>query len=224
MDRNLLFPIESSNPLSNLFVLILIGAMAGVIYLAYDSWSGSSQSDEQTTEDATPSGAVINDGDTETSVVEDAATNEVAAGTDRVNEITDSSIFIPSAGVLSPIVRIYLDGTSWDVDGLGMNVGHLEGTSWLDRGPGNIVLSAHVEMRDGRAGAFAFIGDLVILKQGNEERHYAVTEIRNVAPDDLSVVYPTTSERLTLITCDGYDFLQNAYTERTVVIAEPLSS
>ena len=220
---------KRSNPLSNLFVLILIGIVAGVIYLVYDNWGGSSQSEEQTTESAVPSGAVINDGASEVAVVEDAAMAEVAAGTDRVNEITDSSIFIPSAGVLSPIVRIYLDGTSWDVDGLGMNVGHLEGTSWLDGGPGNIVLSAHVEMRDGRAGAFAFIGDLtvgdlVILKQGNEERHYAVTEIRNVAPDDLSVVYPTTSERLTLITCDGYDFLQNAYTERTVVIAEPLSS
>jgi sortase (surface protein transpeptidase) len=42
-------------------------------------------------------------------------------------------------------------------------------------------------------------------------------------PDDLTVLYPTTDERLTLITCDSYDFLQDAYLERMVVIADRIA-
>jgi LPXTG-site transpeptidase (sortase) family protein len=124
------------------------------------------------------------------------------------------------------VIEVFLDGNSWDIRNLGTNVGHLQGTAWLDT-PGNIVLSGHVEMADGRLGVFATIeelaqGDLVVLQHGTEERRYGVREISRVAPDDLRVLYPTQSEQLTLITCDAYDFFQNAYLERVVVVADRL--
>jgi len=138
--------------------------------------------------------------------------------------IGDARILIPSAGVNTPIIRVYLDGVSWDVSNLGQNVGHLQGTVWMGE-PGNIVLSGHVEMRDGRKGIFANLGDLVtgdvvILERDEVEQRYLVSEIRNVAPDDLTPLYPTTTERLTLITCDDYNFLSDSYEERTIVVAE----
>jgi LPXTG-site transpeptidase (sortase) family protein len=139
-----------------------------------------------------------------------------------------AQIQIPAAGINSPIIEVYLDGVSWDVTELGTSVGHLEGTAWLSPQPGNIVLSGHVELRDGRKGVFARIGelgagDIIILRNDNETRRYSVYDIRNVEPTDLTPVYPTTDDRLTLITCDNFDFFQNSYQERTIVVAQRIS-
>ena len=137
-------------------------------------------------------------------------------------------IQIPAAGVNAAIIEVYLDGESWDVSELGTNVGHLQGTAWMGPQRGNIVLSGHVEMRDGRKGVFARIGeltagDIIILQHNDEMRRYSIFDIRNVEPTDLTPVYPTTDERLTLITCDDFNFLQNSYQQRTIVVAERIS-
>ncbi len=134
-----------------------------------------------------------------------------------------TTFFVPTAGVRAPVVEVYLNGQSWDVSRLGYNAGHLQGTAPFGA-TGNLVLVGHVEMGDGRPGIFASInsmqvGDPLILSRGQLEKRYAVSEVRKVEPDDLSVLYPTTSDRLTLITCGDYDFLQNQYLERIVVIA-----
>lgn len=136
----------------------------------------------------------------------------------------DTAIFIPDAGIYANIVQVYLDGISWDISNLGRNVGHLEGTSWLDQG-GNVVLSGHVEMADGSLGVFSKIRDLkegnlvVVLMNGNEWR-YKVTEVKITTPDDLEPIKPTLDNRLTLITCGAYDFFSDSYQERVVVVAK----
>ena len=48
----------------------------------------------------------------------------------------------------------------------------------------------------------------------------ARSRTRTVAPDDMSVLYPTAEDRLTLITCDSFDYLSFTYLERIVAIAE----
>lgn len=137
---------------------------------------------------------------------------------------THTTIFIPTAGVRTGVVEVYLDGISWDVSRLGYNAGHLQGTASLT-GRGNLVLAGHVEMADGRPGVFAGIGSLevgdpLIISRGALEKRYAVSAVKTVAPDDLSVLYPTTTDRITLITCGDYDFFQNVYQERIVVVAD----
>jgi LPXTG-site transpeptidase (sortase) family protein len=63
---------------------------------------------------------------------------------------------------------------------------------------------------------------LIILQDGDNERRYLVTEITSVDPTNLDPVRPTTTERLTLITCDEYDFFKDVYATRTVIVAEPI--
>jgi LPXTG-site transpeptidase (sortase) family protein len=138
----------------------------------------------------------------------------------------DTEIFIPTAGVNSRVVQAYLSGNSWDVSQIRANVGHLQGTSWVGQN-GNIVLSGHVERADGSAGVFANLDlvemeDLIRLTVNGQERMYVVTEIRTTTPEDLSPIMPTRSERLTLITCGEYDFFQDAYLERLIIVADPL--
>lgn len=134
-------------------------------------------------------------------------------------------IVIPDAGVSAPIIHIPLNESgSWNVTSLGRNVGHLQGTAWVSE-QGNIALAGHVEMADGGPGVFAHLRDLsagsdvYLTMPGDAERIYSVESVRIVAPDDLSVLYPTTEDRLTLITCDSFDYLSFTYLERIVAIA-----
>jgi LPXTG-site transpeptidase (sortase) family protein len=136
-----------------------------------------------------------------------------------------TTMVIPTAGIFAPVIQVYLDGVSWDVSQLGANAGHLQGTPWFDAG-GNIGLAGHVEMADGRPGIFAQIdrlkiGDPIEITDRGVLHRYAVRVVKKTSPDDLTVLYPTPTDRLTLITCGAYDFLQDAYQERVVVVAEP---
>ncbi|QPC84741.1 sortase [Phototrophicus methaneseepsis] len=146
---------------------------------------------------------------------------------DYLPEIPEgTSLFIPSAGVYAPVVQAYLSGTSWDVSQLGENVGHLQGTAWIND-PGNVVLSGHVELGDGRRGVFANlnelkVNDIIVVISPERERRYVITNISSTTPDNLQPIKPTTSDRLTLITCGSYDFFQDTYLERLIVVAEPI--
>lgn len=136
----------------------------------------------------------------------------------------DASIYIPRALVVSNVIQAYLDGSSWDISQLRSNVGHLEGTAWVDQ-PGNVVLSGHVELSDGRPGIFADlqlvqVGDVIQVFSSDVFHKYMVTQVYTTLPNDLEPLMPTAEDRLTLITCNSYDFLSNAYLERVIVVAE----
>lgn len=152
---------------------------------------------------------------------------EAAAADDRTVSQTAPRLVVPRAGINQMIVTAFLDGQSWDVSTLGMNVGHLQGTSWVGEGR-NVVLSGHVEMSDGRRGIFGNLdelveGDLIIVDEQGETVQYAVVNKYRTTPDDLTPIYPTETERLTLITCGDYDFLGDTYRERLIVVAERVS-
>ena len=143
-------------------------------------------------------------------------------------QIGNVRLFIPKADVLSDIVPVFLgDNGSWNIQFLGDNVGHLQGTGWIDV-PGNIVLAGHVERSNGTPGIFAALrnlayGDDVILVIEGVQRTYSVNGMHETDPQDLSVLYPTSVDQLTLITCDAYDFVTNTYLERMVVTAVRVS-
>ncbi|MBZ0293268.1 MAG: sortase [Anaerolineae bacterium] len=140
-------------------------------------------------------------------------------------EMTAGAMFFaPTAGIRTRIVQSYLNGQSWDVNDLGTNAGHLQGTAWVN-GPGNVVLAGHAEIFSGEQGIFSTINDLkvgdpLIITQNGEQFLYNVVESRYVEPNDLTPFFPTDKPRLTLTTCSDYDFLQNSYQSRFVVIAE----
>jgi LPXTG-site transpeptidase (sortase) family protein len=124
------------------------------------------------------------------------------------------------------VTTFYLDGVSWAIDPWEEVVGHLQGTAWLNQ-TGNVVIGGHSEMPDGTAGIFhrlynVGIGDEVFLQDADLTRRYIVVNILSVDYRELSVVYPTTQNRLTLITCDipSYVAEQNIYYERLVIVAD----
>lgn len=202
-------------------MLILIGVIAGVLVLQLDRRDAPPPAASAV---ASPSASPV----LPVSPVELAATDtperlHLPAAAGEPDLPADSVLFVPSAGIYAPIVQVYLDGISWDVTQLGRNAGHLQGTA-LPGEDGNVVLSGHVEMADGRAGPFATleqikIGDTIEITMNATTWRYVVTEIHTTTSDDLTPVMPAGEDRLTLVTCGAYDFFSNSYPDRLVVSA-----
>jgi LPXTG-site transpeptidase (sortase) family protein len=198
---------------SQLFKLIILGILAGGLFVVYDTLRQPS----------VPTVAIIPTAATTvaTTAPEDAPT---VAPTIQAGMISKAELIVPNSSIAAPIIDVFLDGESWDVSQLGDNIGHLEGTSWFDQGVGNVVLSGHVERRNGRPGIFynlkdLKVGDSISVVYDNVRRDYVVQSTRMVEPSDLQPLYPTDDDRITLITCDSYDLLQDNYQQRVIVVA-----
>jgi LPXTG-site transpeptidase (sortase) family protein len=120
---------------------------------------------------------------------------------------------IPRLSLSSPVV------SGDDSDVLDVAIGHLPDTPkpWE---PGNSALSAH---RDGlfRSLRRVRVGDTVRVRSQHGDFVYTVRETKIVEPDDLSVLAPTDTQTLTLITCYPFNFIGPA-PKRFIVHAERL--
>lgn len=138
------------------------------------------------------------------------------------------AIVFPAAALTSPIIESIRTEDSWETRYLGRNVGHLEGTAWLDEPGGNIVLAGHVEDETGAPGPFAYlfsadVNDFVILQEGERSMIYRVTSIERAQPEDMFYVAQDGRHRLTLITCTDWNFTEQTYLGRLIVVAEPVA-
>lgn len=138
-------------------------------------------------------------------------------------------ITFPGASMSAPIIPAGRVQGTWETRHLGDSVGHLVGTSWFDDEGGNIVLAGHVENYAGAPGPFkhlfeAEVGDLVIISDGPREEHFRVTVIQRVDPYDVSWVTQDGEQRVTMITCTDWDWDQQAYLGRLIVVAEPIAT
>ena len=190
--------------------LIILGIAAGVGYFLYDNLPQTQQ--------ATSSPAV-----TQTAIIAPTPAEALSSTATPATPRT-AALFLPTAGTYAPVVEVFMIDGTWDVSRLGVQVGHLQGTSWFDE-PGNVELSGHVELADGRAGVFADLhsvqlSDPIIVESDGQQTHYVVTAITETSADDLSPVRASDDDRLTLITCSGYDFLQDDYPLRIIVVAQ----
>jgi LPXTG-site transpeptidase (sortase) family protein len=205
---------QRSGSSSSILTFVVLGILLGIGFLLYQQWRSPAPA-------APP--ALTHTPLPLPTLTPPLLAGEVGRGS-TATPMPRANLLLPTAGVSASVVEIYLDGESWDVRYLGSNAGHLQGTAWFGE-PGNVVLAGHVEMADGRPGIFAGIdmlnvGDPAILSLGDAQQRYAITAIKKVAPDDLSVLYPAQTDRLTLITCDSYNFLQNEYQDRLVIVAD----
>lgn len=139
------------------------------------------------------------------------------------------TITFAGARTTARIINAARTADSWETRYLGDSVGHLEGTAWIDDPQGNVVLAGHVTDYLGRPGPFAYVfealpGDEIILTEGDLQVRYRVTRVEHAAPEDIGYVAQDGTPRLTLITCDDWDYQTQTYASRLVLIAEPAAS
>jgi sortase A len=117
---------------------------------------------------------------------------------------------IERVGLTVPV----LEGT--DELTLDRAAGHIEGTPRPGAG-GNVGIAGH---RDGFFRGLKDVGkgDVIELRTLSGMFDYVVTELRVVAPDDVSVLSPTAAPSLTLVTCYPFYFV-GAAPQRYVVRA-----
>jgi sortase A len=109
------------------------------------------------------------------------------------------------------IPKLRLEVPVWDgTDELTLNrgVGRIIGTAKLGQ-VGNTALAGH---RDGFFRGLKDIeqGDIVELRIPGRTNHYVVTGIQITTPEDVSVLRPTDSATLTLVTCYPFYFVGDA--------------
>jgi sortase A len=110
------------------------------------------------------------------------------------------------------------DSSDW---ALNRGVGWIEGTARPDEN-GNVGIAGH---RDGFFRGLKDVagGDAIELELPNSVERYRVSSITIVKPDDVSVLDPTPSKTLTLVTCYPFYFIGSA-PERFIVKANLVSA
>jgi len=53
-------------------------------------------------------------------------------------------------------------------------------------------------------------------------KNYRVTGVERAAPEEIGYIAQDSTPRLTLITCDDWDYQTQTYASRLVLIAEPV--
>jgi sortase A len=105
-----------------------------------------------------------------------------------------------------------------DTDDLTLNrgVGRILGTARIGQ-PGNLGIAGH---RDGFFRGLKDVGphDVVELIQPGRTDEYTIEGIKIVSPDDVSVLAPTSTNTLTLVTCFPFYYIGNA-PQRYIVTA-----
>lgn len=142
---------------------------------------------------------------------------------------TGARLSIPSIEVDAPIVtlgiRAFSNGdVTWDTTEITSQVGFLDGMAWFGQG-GNTAIGGHSELADRVPAVFyqldqVAVGDDIFVTVDGNQIHYRVTNTFTVRYTDLTILYPTSAEQLTLFTCDTASFNGGNYTRRDVVVAE----
>ncbi|MFN8381038.1 MAG: sortase [Anaerolineales bacterium] len=137
---------------------------------------------------------------------------------------------IPSLNVKSTIVGVPQAENAWDVKWLGNDAGWLNGTafpSW----EGNSVITGHVTNASGLPGPFASIkslqhGDQIIIHMSGMKYIFEVRNTKLVRPDTTAFAFEHLegSSYITLITCSGYNPLNDSYLFRRIVRAVLVST
>jgi len=141
-------------------------------------------------------------------------------------KLGDLWLEIPSLNVKSNIVGVPQNkDNSWDVTWLGNDTGWLNGTAFPTWN-GNSVLTAHVTNASGVDGPFVALkslqyGDQIIVHFGGVKYIYEVRSTKMARPYSTSYAFQSLQDYsyLTLITCQGYNPLNESYLFRRVVRA-----
>ncbi|HEY3118805.1 MAG TPA: sortase [Chloroflexota bacterium] len=147
-----------------------------------------------------------------------AVPDDLPAETVPITGIRAAAIGLDSEVIFAPLAEVH-GAMTWEVPPF--RVGHAEGTAGAGE-KGNAVLMGHVISRT-LGNVFQHLdqlqpGDQVSLFSDDREFVYQVTDVRAVSPSDVSVVEPTDTASVTLITCTGVWLtdLQD-YSQRLVV-------
>jgi LPXTG-site transpeptidase (sortase) family protein len=134
------------------------------------------------------------------------------------DRVRPTNIKMPRLNLDTEVVEGGFTFNVWDVPRY--TAVHYWPVAGFPRTPGNLVIAGHSGFRDTIFHHLpkAVLGDEIIVRVGDEDTRYTITEIMTLLPENSWVMSPTTTETLTLITCIPLEI----YSHRLVVRAVPL--
>ncbi|HVO43860.1 MAG TPA: sortase [Aggregatilineales bacterium] len=134
----------------------------------------------------------------------------------------DFRLAIPSIGLDLPVGEAHTIQDTWYIPRVTNRVEHLQARP-LPGQNDNVPLAGHVDLGPRRPAAFfklknVALNDTVYVTYDGMLYTYIVERMWLVVPTDISPLYPTDHEMLTLITCGG-DHVGSGYAERLIVRA-----
>jgi LPXTG-site transpeptidase (sortase) family protein len=147
-------------------------------------------------------------------------------GMTQAQSVEIGVLSIPSLAVQAQIVHVPMAYPTWNLSGLGDDVGQLDGTLGWPGQPGNFVLAGHSSVAN-RPGIFANlaaiqVGQEIDVYMGDGLHRYVVTATALVDHNDISVVLPSAETKLTLIPCDEPSRDGTTCTRRFVAVTVPV--
>src|SRR5258708_13308603 len=141
------------------------------------------------------------------------ATNGVGAYETSLIQKKDQPLAILRVPKISLEVPVFDDTSELT---LNRGVGRIRGTKQIGQ-PGNVGIAGH---RDGFFRGLKDIapGDIIELEKGGRTEHYVVKQVQIVNPEDTSVLGPTSTSTLTLVTCFPFYYVGSA-PQRYIVTA-----
>ena len=138
-------------------------------------------------------------------------------------ELGELWLEIPSLGVETPIVGVPRLGETWNVDWLWEDAGWLQGSAF-PTWQGNSVLTGHVYLPNGKPGPFVGLsrlrwGNQVIVHAFGQRYIYEVQTNQVALPGNVSILKHEDQAWITLVTCKGYNEVEDSYRYRVVTRA-----
>lgn len=133
-------------------------------------------------------------------------------------------LIIPSLGITQTIDAVPIVDGQWDISGLSTQVGLLDSTGTHPGDAYAMTFIGHVTLPWPGTGPFA---DLILLEHGEEVIYrwngtdyiYQVERIFRADPRAVDLLYVPDGEKIVLVTCSGWDFVDREYNERLVTRA-----
>ncbi len=148
-----------------------------------------------------------------------------SAGLVASTPISTAYLIIPSLNVSEAITDVPIVAGQWAIDELGSQVGLLDSTGTHPGDDWAMTFIGHVTRPWPEiAGPFA---DLILLEHGEEVIYrangtdyvYQVERIFRADPQAVDLLFVPDGEKIVLVTCSGWDFVDRQYAERLVTRA-----
>ncbi|MCC6190842.1 MAG: class F sortase [Anaerolineales bacterium] len=133
-------------------------------------------------------------------------------------------LLIPDLDVNAPVISIPVKDGNWDLSELNAEIGWLSTTGSQPGDDLAMAFVGHFTLAGAKPGPLAGIwdtrpGDEIIYRARGTDYVYAIEGRQTVGPNDVEHLYVNDGERLILVTCTNWDFLNWEYSDRLVVQA-----
>lgn len=134
-------------------------------------------------------------------------------------------LIIPKLKMDKELVTVPIVNGSWDLDKLGDRVGRLESTGRMPHDTLAMVLAGHVTTSAVDYGPFGELWklqprDTVTYRWGNTDFEYTIQKKLSALPWATGLLYVEDGQRLMLVTCGEWDYVNLTWTRRLIVVAE----